>query len=329
MPTEHSHTPTAQTPLVSFVLTFYDMPAQLLTRCIDSILALSLQPAEREIIVIDDGSPLSPQSLLTPYLSQIVYVRQSNQGLSMARNAGIRMAGGQYIQFVDADDQLIRAPYEHCLDIVRHTQADMVLFELTDTPVSTNVFEDMPLMSGIQIMRNHNIHGSACGYIFRKSILGQLRFTPGILHEDEEFTPQLLLKAGNVVRTNAKAYLYNTRNDSITTTGSRRHQLRRLNDAKEILRRLSLLAGTLPTESRLALERRVHQMTMDHIYNIIRLTQDRHYLNQQLKDLVQMGLYPLPKRDYTKKYSLFRRLANTETGLSMLMRAIPLMKKEK
>ena len=45
-----------QQPLVSFILTYYNLPVQMLCECIDSILALSLTPEEREIIVVDDGS---------------------------------------------------------------------------------------------------------------------------------------------------------------------------------------------------------------------------------------------------------------------------------
>ena len=329
MQTEHLHTPATQQPLVSFVLTYSDMPVELLTRCIDSILALSLRASEKEIIVVDDGSPLSPLPQLSAYQEQIIYIRQPNQGLSAARNTGIRLACGQYLQFVDADDMLIRTPYEHCLDIMRYEKPDIVMFGQTDRPTEESVFEDLPVMSGVELMRNHNIHGSACGYLFKKSALSQLRFTPSILHEDEEFTPLLLLRADTVVKTQANAYLYTQRSQSIMNSTNVRHRLKRLNDFKDILTRLNRMADTLPTESRLALERRVHQMTMDYLYNVIRLTQSRHYLNRRLKELGAIGLYPLPKRDYTRKYAWFRRLANSEIGLSMLMRAIPLAKKER
>ena len=68
---------------------------------------------------------------------------------------------------------------------------------------------------------------------------------------------------------------------------------------------------------------------MDYLYNIILLTRNRHYLDRRIAELHAIGLYPLPKRDYTRKYIWFRRLINTEIGISMLMRAIPLMKKER
>ena len=46
-------------PLVSFIITHYNLPIPMLCHCLDSILAISLQPSEREVIVIDDGSDIS------------------------------------------------------------------------------------------------------------------------------------------------------------------------------------------------------------------------------------------------------------------------------
>jgi glycosyltransferase involved in cell wall biosynthesis len=300
-----------------------------LKQCIDSLLALSLRPYEREIIVVDDGSDASPLPYLSDYQDDIIYVRQKNGGLSTARNTGLRLATGQYVQFVDADDMLITVAYEHCLDFIRYEKPDMVMFDFTHRPIQSTIYEDSPLMSGCELLRHRNIRGTACGYLFKRTALGQLRFTPGILHEDEEFTPQLLLRCDTVRITNAQAYLYRQREESIMTAAGVRHRLQRLGDAKQILFRLQTLADTLPAEGHLALSRRVHQLTMDYIYNVIRLTGNLHYLERQLQELRTNGLYPLPKCDYTKKYSLFRRLANSRVGLKMLMRAIPVMTNEK
>ena len=80
---------------------------------------------------------------------------------------------------------------------------------------------------------------------------------------------------------------------------------------------------------RLALLRRVHQLTMDYIYNVIVETRNRKYLNRQLAELGSHGLFPLPDKDYTSKYTWFRRLSNSQAGRRLLMRIIPLMKKER
>ena len=309
---------------ISFIITYYNLPVRLLTTCIESILSLSLRPAEREIIVVDDGSDISPLSEIMSYGDDIIYIRQTNQGLSAARNTGIQMAKGQYLQFIDGDDQLLQAPYEHCIDILRFSRPEVVVFDMTHQASTSTAYSDSPLQKGNSYMRHHNIHGTACGYIFSRSILGDLRFTLGIWHEDEEFTPLLLLRAETVCVTSAQAYLYRVRPNSIITDSHIRKRIRRLDDAKHIIFRLNTLADRLPADDKAALQRRVAQLTMDYLYNIIRQTGSRHYLDRKIKELHKQGLYPLPDRDYTTKYTWFRRLSSNQAGLSLLMRLIPL-----
>ena len=329
MQTTQSNTLTP--PLVTFIVAYYNLPVTMLCQCLDSILALSLSNAEREIIVIDDGSDDNPLPSLGRYQDDIIYVRQRNSGLSEARNRGIQLANGQYVQFIDADDYLLRTPYEHCLDLVRYQKSDVVMFDLTDDSEAspTADFNTDDLKSGTEYLSHHNLHASACGYLFRRAILGQLRFTPGILHEDEEFTPQLLLRAETVASTNAQAYYYRRRPHSITTETDPRRVVRRLNDSLQVILKLNRIADTLPTSERLALSRRVAQLTMDYIYNIIVQTRSRHYLDRKLAYLRKAGLFPLPDRDYTTKYKWFRRLTNSSMGLSLLMNVLPMIDKER
>lgn len=307
-------------PLISFVIAYYDLPLKLLRQCLDSILALSLQPSEREIIVVDDGSEHSPMNELMAYGDAIHYIRQAHQGLSVARNTGLQMASGTYLQFVDSDDLLLKMAYEHCIDLARKHQPEMVVFQLTRQNDSKDTYKDSEAQSGSNYMRHQNIRGSACGYLFARSILGDLRFTPGIRHEDEEFTPQLLLRAEIIRVTDAKAYLYRHTPDSITTSKDSHQRLSRLEDSRNIIERLNTIADRLPKDDRMALQRRVAQLTMDYLYNIIRQTGSRQHLEREMEVLRKQGLFPLPDRDYTQKYTWFRRLTNSSIGISILMR---------
>jgi len=317
-------------PLVSFIIAYYNLPTAMLTACIESIVALSLRAFEREIIVVDDGSDQSPVEALKPFADTIVYLRTPNGGLSQARNNGLRLARGRYIQFVDADDYLLQSAYEHCLDHVRYGKSDVIMFDFCRSEERTQkTFTDTQPVSGTHFMRHNNIHAMACGYLFRQSLLGELRFTQGIVHEDELFTPQLLLRAEQVVATNAKAYFYRRRPGSIVSAATTRQTLRRLNDFHYVIGCLHRQADTLPADGRTALERRVAQLTMDYIYNIIVLTRSRHYLDRQLEKLRQEGLFPLPDNGYTPKYTWFRRLSNSSAGISLLLRVLPQMGRER
>ena len=321
-----------QQPLVSFILTYYNLPTELLCECIDSILRLTLQPSEREIIVVDDGSANSPMNDLLRYGDEIIYVRQKNGGVSTARNTGMAMAKGRFIQLVDGDDCLLQAPYDYCLDIVRqHQDADVVMFDFTHHAQEKQTAFGTPIRkSGTSLMRSENLRGSACCYLFRQAVRGQLSFTPGIEYgEDEEFTPQLLIRAETVYTTDAKAYFYRERQTSAVHQHDTVRTDKRLADHMTVIRRLNELADIRPYEERLALQRRVAQLTMDHIYNTILEKRSAKELDKTLEELRACALFPLPDKDYSTKYVWFRRMTNSRLGRKLLLRVLPLTKQER
>ena len=321
---------TPKTPLVSFIVTYYNIPIDMLRECIESIVNLSLKEEEREIILIDDGSDVVPLDELIDYRDQIIYLRHKNMGVSDARNKGIDICKGKYIQFVDADDCLIKSNYEQCLEKVKNNDPDMVLFRLSRDSVEVDSPEYFyGPVTGTDYMRHNNLCASACSYIFRKKILVGLRFTSGILHEDEEFSPQLILRADTVFSTDNCAYYYRERKGSRLNSNDPDNQKKKLDDAEYVIFELDHLAATLPSAERIALQRRVAQLSMDHIYNVIMSTHSEKILDEYLDRLRKRGLFPLPDREYTLKYSYFRKMINTKLGKKILLRTLPLMKKEK
>lgn len=329
MQTEQNHTQMEEAPLISFIIPIYNVPTEMFCKCINSILALSLRDFEREIIVVDDGSAKSPIGGAVEFMDEIIYIRQKNGGVSAARNIGLRMATGQFIQFVDGDD-MIMPIYEHVMDLLRFEKADLIMFDFTNKHHNHIDYSDEGPFTGSELMRKSNIHGSVWGFVFRSNILGSLRFTPGIAYgEDEEFTAQLLIRAEKVFRTTAKAYFYRPRLSSATKTVTTRGKLQRLHDTKSVILHLHGLEDTLTHVDRIAIKRRTAQLTMDYIYNIIVLTRSRKYLNRELETLRKNGLFPLPDLNCTTKYNWFRRLSNSKAGLAVLMRILPLMKRER
>lgn len=302
----------------------------MLCECIDSILALSLRPFEREIIIVDDGSNVSPMNGLMQYGDEIIYIRQKNSGLSVARNKGIEMARGEYLQFVDSDDHLIQVPYEHCLDLIRlNNDIDMVMFDFTSTATKETSYKDSEVITGSEYMLKNNIHATAWGYLFKRATLSELRFTPGIWHEDEEFTPQLLIRAEHVCTTDAKAYYYYKHKGSITTHNDDESKTKRFNDIRGVLDRLQYLCDRVPQSDRVALQRRVAQLTMDYIYQVIIQQRSQKALNACINELSSKGLFPLPDRDYSQKYIWFRKMTNSRLGRTILLNTLPLLKKER
>ena len=151
---------------------------------------------------------------------------------------------------------------------------------------------------------------------------GQLRFTSRILHEDEEFTPQLVLRADKVMHTSARAYFYRQREQSIMTDGSSDHIRQRLDDKELVIKKLNVIADRMPAADRQAMQRRVHQLTMDYIYNIITLDGSTQELETRIERLKAEGLFPLPDKRYTKKYTWFRRMTMNKLSRRMLTMAL-------
>ena len=254
-------------PIVSFIITYYCEPLPLLAECLRSVLQVRSLMMQRgmakqdfEIVVVDDGSQLSPLGMLKQMDEYICYIRQTNAGLSAARNAGLAAAHGEYVQFVDADDALL--PHAYCLLCPQsREEADIILFRFTseedrrhenEAETSTenhtqaaDEAECRRAMSGTQYMLQHNVRASACCYLFRRSLLCELRFADGMLHEDELFTPLLLLRMHSVRDCTWPAYYYRQRPHTITHTDTACHIARRLNDTETILHRLRDVANHL------------------------------------------------------------------------------------
>lgn len=325
MPTHPSYTSAhGAQPLVSFIVPTYNLPVEMLRESIDSIMALVLTQEEREIVVVDDGSTESPLAALADVIDQIIYIRQPNRGAAAARNRGVEVAKGRYIQFVDGDDRLIRNGYEHCLDVVRFQQADMVVFRsAAKEQEKMGAVSDRGPMSGSDYLRHNNLRSCVWGYLFRRSLLGNLRFHEGITREDEEFTPQLMLRAEQLVDTDAVAYYYREREGSVMKADDSRAKVRRLDDLLTVLETLTDRLDRLPADDRMALQRRVDQLTMDYLVNIITYTRSSRHLERAVLRLRRRGLFPLPTRHYTHKYRLFASMMNHRAGRKVLLYSIP------
>ena len=311
-------------PLVSFIIPTYNIPIVMLRECVESITSLSLSVSEREIIVIDDGSDFSPVNELMEIAPDIIFIRQPNRGVSVARNMGLKMATGKFIQFVDGDDCLINAPYEHCLDIVRYQEpVDMVMFHFSQSKSEPADFTFKGPVTGQEYMATENLRASVCCYIFRRDRLDGLRFTPGIVHgEDEEFTAQLVLKMRHVYSTEAKAYYYRKREGSVTHTESKEAKKKHIEDMLKVILNLKAIADRCDPLKKVSMDRRVAQLSMDFLINVIRMTKSRKQLNKAIDLLKQHGLYPLPDENYTKEYTIFRYMIQKKAGQLILIAAL-------
>lgn len=308
-------------PLVSFIITTSNHQSEYLVECVKSILQLSLNAKEREFILIDDGSEEMITNQIKELPDNILYLRLPGLGRSVARNYGMKIANGKYIQFIDGKDYFLQAPYEHCLDIVRYHQPDIVTFNCCKKNKTIEPSYELPTpVTGTYFLKNNNLQGSACSYIFRHSIIGSLQFTPELMYgEDEEFTPKLFLRAERIFKTDTEAYFYRDSPKTISTQLNKEKVQQRMANSLEVILRLQDLLYKIPVAERQALNRRIAQLSMDYLYNNIRQNHSLISLNKCIKQLKEHGLYPLPNKDYTKEYTIFRKAIGSYIGRLALL----------
>jgi glycosyltransferase involved in cell wall biosynthesis len=299
---------------ITFIIPYYKLEKELLTRCIDSIIALD-DYVDWEILVIDDGTPSTQAKDWTDAYNdkRIRYVLIEHAGLGGARNMGIDLANKEYIQMVDSDDYLFLQHEIEVLKIVQDNTPDALIFNYEK--VYSNQHEK-PHTEGkvtytgdaAEYMTSHDIPPSCCRYIIKRSAIGKLRFTPDILHEDEEFSTLLLLNLTHIVVTTYTPYAYFQRGGSIINSQDKANIDKRFSDLLGIIQRIQKVTHTLDSDDRRrkALIRKTHTLSMCFIIDLIRDAYNKQIVNQVLVKLNKINLYPLPNLNYGLKYQLMR-----------------------
>lgn len=110
---------------ISFVIPVYNVKPYLV-QCLESVIRTNV---EKEIILIDDGSTDGSREILEQYQQKYPYITlvcQSNKGVSAARNIGIKLAKGEYLQFVDPDDYLLTDDYGWLIQQAKSSNSDVL-----------------------------------------------------------------------------------------------------------------------------------------------------------------------------------------------------------
>ncbi len=189
-----------------------------LEKCILSCENQNIPMNEYEIICINDGSPDSSAEIaeeLAKQYSNIRIINQENQGLSVARNTGLCNAKGEYVWFVDSDDWI----EENCLGrIISKLSNNLDVLQLQYRHVWLNPYsikEFSPVLikgvkSGIEVTLEGGLPDPAPFCIYRRKFLldNDLKFVPGIYHEDSEFKPRVVYLAEKISSDDVVCYIY-------------------------------------------------------------------------------------------------------------------------
>ncbi|MBQ5860079.1 MAG: glycosyltransferase [Selenomonadales bacterium] len=213
------------TPLISIIIPIYNVEKYLPT-CLDSILAQTY--TNLEIILVDDGSPDGSGTICDEYASRdsrFVVIHQKNGGVSVARNAGLDHATGNYIGFVDPDDWIEPSMYETMMTSVLKEGCDgAVCSTLLEYRSHTKVCERFDYHIGHQPeltrgILEEKLRTLLWRTLIKKSVWDTVRFTPQTrASEDFEVFPRLFYGCTSLVFLPDLFYHWRMRSDSITHT---------------------------------------------------------------------------------------------------------------
>lgn len=210
--------------------------AQYLPKCLDSVLAQTC--ADFEAVCVNDGSTDNSLEILEEYQEKdprIKVVSQANGGLSAARNVGLLHAQGDYVFFLDSDDWI--EPDALKILSEKLSDEDMVCFSGRRYLEAENKYEEPDKMksesdiSGWEYYQKHALESRKFAFVcvvlrlYRRQFLQEydLKFTEGIYHEDNMFTPVVCYYAKKVKVIPDCLYDYRVRGNSIMTTRSIKH----------------------------------------------------------------------------------------------------------
>ena len=235
-------------PLISIIIPTYNVEKYIRT-CIKSILAQTYRNVE--VIIVNDGSTDQSLAVISDLICShhnVKVINQKNQGLSVARNTGIDVATGKYITFVDADDKIMPGFVSSLYQIADKTGADIVRGSFRD--FNGNIPKDwvpdfnVPTNCGTIVLDqflSSNISFVVWSSIYRLDFINSnhIRFTPGILLEDGDFTTRAYMLAKLVATSPESNYAYRIRQGSILTTNNA--QKMSLSEEKVISQFISML----------------------------------------------------------------------------------------
>ncbi|MBR2339971.1 MAG: glycosyltransferase [Clostridia bacterium] len=214
-------------PLISVIVPVYNVE-KYLRKCVDSIIAQTYK--NLEIILVDDGSPDNCGAICDEYEEKdgrIKVIHKENGGLSSARNAGLDIASGEYIGFIDSDDFISPRMYERLYDAIKRAGADLCKCDFLrfsegqdmEEAIAEETLAEERVYCGEDVLDAFSNGGvtfvTAVNKLYKKELWNDIRFPYGKLHEDEFVAHRIYDKCMSIVSISDCLYYYLQRSESI------------------------------------------------------------------------------------------------------------------
>ncbi len=211
--------------LISVIVPVYNSE-KYLNRCVDSILAQTF--TDLEVILADDGSTDGSGEICDAYADmddRVVVLHKANGGLSDARNAGLDIASGDYIGFVDSDDYIEPDMYERLYNVLTEHGADISVcsrhmeYEPEGRSVSWAKEKSLMDLTAEQAMKmmisNSDFNVAVWDKLYKAELFSDIRFPVGKLYEDNYVTVQVFHKSSLISYLPVPLYHYVQRPESL------------------------------------------------------------------------------------------------------------------
>lgn len=214
--------------LLSVIIPVYNVE-DYLVRCVESVLCQTY--TNLEIILVDDGSPDGSGKICDDFAARdrrVKVIHKENGGLSSARNAGLDIARGEYITFVDSDDWVEPDSYGHMLSLMEKYGVHLVCggsynvdFYTGERTMGVCPKKEEKISAEETVGRLFLWDGcdsSVCDKVFHRSLLEELRFPFGKVCEDVAVTYRIILQTDMVAMSERPFYNYLQRPGSISNS---------------------------------------------------------------------------------------------------------------
>ena len=214
---------------LSLIIPVYNVE-QYIARCLQSCLCQPHVTADDyELVIVNDGTKDNSMQVVEEMLrgfNNATIINQDNQGLSMARNAGLKAAKGEYVWFIDSDDWIEGDCLHEIISRLQETEVDILQLQYRYVySDGTPSEEHYSTIKGVKQSKDwfaQNDYYTAVPFmVYRKSLLQEhsIQFYPNIYHEDSEFKPKVVYLSNTCASYDKVAYNYFKGNaGSITST---------------------------------------------------------------------------------------------------------------
>ncbi len=217
-------------PIITVIIPVYNVE-KYIDRCILSVINQTYK--NLEIILVDDGSPDRCGKICDEYAkkdNRIKVIHKENGGLSDARNAGLDIASGDYIGFVDSDDYIHPDMYKLLYEAVSEYSADVaeckhrkIIGKKYKNPQPFKIKPDIQVFSGTEFAEKKVIGDYlnsiiVCNKLYKSERWKTLRFPQGKFTEDSYVAFDACYSADKIVVTDAELYFYLMRPGSISNS---------------------------------------------------------------------------------------------------------------